>query len=485
MKQNILKIFTLISALLLTLTSCDDYLDLQPKDSLIQQDFWKNKEQVKAALAGCYASMNQSAFTDRVLKWGELRADMVAPFTASGNDVNLMKNYMVPTNNLSDWRSFYATINYCNLVLKFADGAQANDLSFTEQELKTFKAEALTIRSLVYLILVKNFKEVPLVLTATSDNQVDFYVEKNTEQEILTQIITDLESAVEDLNLSYADPRYDKGRMTKGGALAILADTYLWNEQYDDCLSACTRINNLNKYELVNGAEWFNSLFIEGNSVEGIFELQFDDIAATVRNAFYWANPDFIAFDGIQSLYHEGGINDVRGLTSTFDDFLFVFKYTGLDRTGRYRGNNDFYNNFIFYRYADIKLMEAEAYILSTTQQDLQKAYDLINEVHQRAASNIVDPNINEPFLLEALLLERQKEFAFEGKRWHDLLRFAKRNNFQRQDLILNLVDFKAGDEDYDQILSFFSNTESYYLPIYQDELNRNHNLVQNPYYEN
>lgn len=490
MKQNIIKIFAIIPMLSFMLASCDNYLDLKPKDSLIQQDFWKNKEQVASALAGCYASMNQNNYTDRVLKWGELRGDMLSPFSTGNNEINMMKNNILSTNGLVNWSTFYQTINYCNLVLKFADEAQANDLSFTKQELDTYKAEALTIRSLTYLILVKNFKEVPLVLEATADSDTDFYVDKNTEQEVLTQLTSDLEFAVEGLNLSYSDPRYDKGRMTKGAALAILADAYLWNEQYEDCIDVCTRINELNKYILVDGSEWFNSIFFEGNSEEAIFELQFDytgATATTVQNAFYYAAPDFKAFDGIRELYHADGANDVRGRMATFDteNLLNVFKYTGVDATGVYRGNSQFYNNFIFYRYADVMLMEAEAYILSSERQNLQKAYDLMNAVHQRATSGIIDPQINEQFLLEALLLERQKEFAFEGKRWYDLLRFAKRNNFERQDLIFNVVDYKAGAEDYEQILSYFTDPESYYLPIYEAELDRNVNLVQNPYYIN
>ena len=54
-----------------------------------------------------------------------------------------------------------------------------------------------------------------------------------------------------------------------------------------------------------------------------------------------------------------------------------------------------------------------------------------------------------------------------------------------KEDLILELVDIKAGSDDYEQILSFYSDSDSYYLPIYQNELNVNSNLEQNPYYIN
>ncbi|WP_372755676.1 RagB/SusD family nutrient uptake outer membrane protein [Mariniflexile sp.] len=486
MKRNIIKIYAIIPILCITLFSCDSYLELEPQDSLIQQEFWKNKEQVSAALAGCYASMNQSGFTDKVLLWGELRGDMLVSLRAGNNQNNMLKNYMFPSNSFVDWKEFYKTINHCNLVLTFADEAQANDLSFSEQELKRIKAEAITIRSLVYSILVKNFREVPLILTATANTDTDFYPAKSTEDAIIAQITADLEAAVVDLNLGFSQsPAHDKGKMTKGAALAILADIYLWDEQYDKCIDATNRLIELNKYVLVDGADWFNDIFFEGNSNEGIFELQFSDINATLRNAFQVANPVYAPYSKIFQLYNEFP-DDVRGDFATFDiSRNTVFKYAGVDETGLYRGSDQFYNTFIFYRYADVLLMQAEAYILSTTNQDLNRAYNLINQVHERAVGAPLEANATQNELLNALLLERQKEFAFEGKRWYDLLRFAKRNDFENQYIILELAETKAGPDDYEQILSYFSEKESYYLPIYLNEINLNHNLVQNPYYDN
>ena len=483
MKKNIFKIFIMVPMIFATLASCSDFLDLQPKDDLIQQEFWNNKEQVSSAVAGCYASMNQSGFTDRVLKWGELRAEMMV--SSGGGLENIMKNYMIPSDGLTNWKTFYATINYCNLVLEFADEAQAQDKTFTIAELNTFKAEAITIRSLAYLILVKNFKEVPLILTATSTNQVDFYPAKNTEEEILTQIINDLTLAVEDLNIGYSEsPAHDKGRMTKGAALAILADAYLWSEQYTECIDATQRLIDLGRYSLVDGEEWFNSIFFEGNSSEGIFELQFSEISSTLRTSFQLGGK-YVAYQGIAELYREFP-DDIRGHLATYDlSTNTVFKYAGVDKTGEYRGTNEYYNNFIFYRYADVLLMQAEAYILSSDKKNLDQAKSLISQVHERAVGIPLDVAVDEATLLDALLLERQKEFAFEGKRWYDLLRFGRRNDFQDQYLILNLVDYKAGADDYEQILSYYSDSDSYFLPIYQSELDLNDNLVQNPYYDN
>ena len=486
MKQNIIKIFKIVPILLLTLSSCSSYLELEPQDNLIQNEFWQNKEQVSSAVAGCYASMNQSGFTDRVLKWGELRAEMLISIKAGSNEQNMMKNFILPTNSLVKWNEFYATVNFCNLVLEFTDQAQANDLSFTEAEAATFKAEALAIRSLVYFTLVKNFKEVPLVLTATANNQVNFYPAKSSEDEIIAKIITDLKVAVESLNIGYSQSAaFDKGRMTKGGALAILADVYLWSEQYNECINATQDIIDSGRYSLVEGSEWFNSIFFEGNSTEGIFELQFDDINKTLQSAFYVGSPTYAPFGGTKEIYLDY-LEDVRADKATFDESRnSVFKFAGIDETGLYRENDEFFNTFIFYRYAEVLLMQAEAYIFSNENKNLDKAAELIGQVHERATGAPFGVSIDQASLSNALLLERQKEFAFESKRWYDLLRFARRNNFAEQFLISDLVDIKAGPDDYEQILSFYANSESYFLPIFQDEIDINKNLVQNPYYDN
>lgn len=501
MIQNILRLIK-YAPIALLLLSCEDYLELRPENTLTQDDFWQTEDHVSSALAGCYYSMTQTDFTNRLFKWGELRAEMLIPNLASGNDQNMMDNYILPSNANVNWAVFYKTINYCNLVLEFTDQAQEADLSFTEEQANIFKAEATAIRSFVYFNLVKNFREVPLVLTATSTTQIDFHPAKNTEEEIMTKIIADLEDVVDDLRPGYDDSgvatlnEYDRGRITQGGAYAMLADMYLWTDQFDKCITACNNIDALASerpvaYKLEDGADWFRKIFFEGNaSYESIFEIQYNTPQdnVTFYDAFYEGFPDFKPYPEIVDLYHEDGQLDIRGRLGSFttiDNSEFVWKYIGVDNTGLTRTQNEYFNNYIVYRYADVLLMKAEAYILSTTQQNFQEAHNLINQVHFRATNEDLVEVLNENSLINSLVLERQKEFAFEGKRWHDLLRFAKRNNFERQSLITDLVDIKAGDDEYQQILSYYSEPESYYLPIYANEVAINKNLEQNPYYVN
>ncbi len=490
MRKNIIKSLIALSFVLLFNTGCEDYLQLTPKDDLVQDEFWQNKEQVGSAVAGCYASMNQSGFTDRILLWGEARAEMLVSVRAGSTTENLLKNYVISTNSLVSWSNFYKTINYCNTVLAFADQAKENDPTFTEFDLKRYKAEVTAIRSLVYFILVKNFKEVPLVIEATLSDQSDFYPAKSTEDEVLEHIIADLKKALVDLPESYTQSvKHDKGRMTKGAVNALLADIYLWANRYDECIDACQEVINSGKYTLVDGTEWFSSIFFEGNSAEGIFELQFDDLFTTLKNNFYVGNPILAPFGGISQIYADD-LNDIRADRASYDLIDgSVFKYAGVDaKSGLFRSATQFYNTWIFYRYADVLLMQAEAYLLSPTQQDIVKAQSLINQVHLRATGSFVEADLSQASLLDALLVERQKEFAFEAKRWYDLLRYERRIDFDDPDavsLIRTMAELKTNADNYEEIMSYYSDSASYFLPIYQDEVDLNRNLEQNPFYIN
>jgi hypothetical protein len=84
----------------------------------------------------------------------------------------------------------------------------------------------------------------------------------------------------------------------------------------------------------------------------------------------------------------------------------------------------------------------------------------------------------------DAIMEERALEFAFEGKRWFDLLRMGRRNNYARKDKLVEII-IKNVPSTQKRILSAkLTNPLGWYLPIYKTEIERNKNLVQNPYYQ-
>ena len=85
---------------------------------------------------------------------------------------------------------------------------------------------------------------------------------------------------------------------------------------------------------------------------------------------------------------------------------------------------------------------------------------------------------------IEAVLKERLRELMYEGKRWYDLLRFGRSQNFKYKDQFINMIIENNSTVSASWIRSVLKNTDAWYLPISQGEIDSNPNLIQNPYYD-
>jgi hypothetical protein len=144
--------------------------------------------------------------------------------------------------------------------------------------------------------------------------------------------------------------------------------------------------------------------------------------------------------------------------------------------------------NWIIYRLSDVVLMKAEAEI-ERGDEGYARAFTLINTINKRAHNVTsstpsvdtlkLDNYINSKADMSNLLLdERQREFLFEGKRWYDLVRIARRdgNNTrlishatQKYIQDINVIKIKLSDPNY------------IYFPYARNELKVNPLLRQNP----
>jgi hypothetical protein len=147
-------------------------------------------------------------------------------------------------------------------------------------------------------------------------------------------------------------------------------------------------------------------------------------------------------------------------------------------------------SNWIFYRMSDVMLMKAEA-LIQRSEADRPEAFKLINNVYKRA-NNIAPETTTGSLSYETystskekmedlLFAERHREFLFEGKRWFDLVRMARRDGKTdrlvscairkyRQDI--NVIKIKLTDPNY------------IYFPYAKSELKVNPLLKQNPAFD-
>src|SRR5690606_35397893 len=127
-----------------------------------------------------------------------------------------------------------------------------------------------------------------------------------------------------------------------------------------------------------------------------------------------------------------------RGALSTATNM--IYKYHAFSRT-QTKSLEDSYTHWIVYRYADVLLMKAEA--LNGLNRG-QEALDLIYLIRERGNAMLgtdLNPDADDQQGITAFIVEeRAREFAYEGKRWFDVLRNARRNNYQYMDLITNMI---------------------------------------------
>lgn len=500
-----IKFTTLLILCVLLSSSCKKWLELTPNDGIVRDNYWQTQDQIRAAVIGCYVSLANQTLVQDFFEWGELRADMIATTAStSTEEVDYASANILATNSLTKWNAVYAVINNCNTVIEFAPGVLKIDKTLTQEQLNAYLAEARGLRALMYFYLVRTFGEVPLQLTASSSDAKIQLLPKSSKDDVLKQIVDDLSFAEQNAAYSFGtDARLNKGRITHYAVNAIQADVYLWMassdhpEYYADCIKACDQIISSGSFGLIDGSfqtDWYNTLYFNGNSNESIFEIQFD---SQLLNPFYamFGNPSakrFVAAPSVMDKVYTTddtdpvNIKDIRGDGGSVraTDNL-IWKFMGTTNINAIRTLTQSYAHWFLYRYADVLLLKAEALAWSNKGQD---ALDLVQTIRTRARAlpgTEEFPDANDPeAVTEYILHERAREFAFEGKRWFDVLRCAKRDNYAHLDLILSIVGTNAEDGKGQLIQSKYSDPRSHYLPINIDELTADKNLVQNPFYQ-
>jgi len=499
MIQKIKYLTLLVFAVMLT-TSCNKWLELKPEDGIIRQNFWQTKEDIKSAVIGCYSSllgpMSQTLFI-----WGEIRGDMVSPTITSSNDqMDIMNGNIASSNSITKWNVIYQTINYCNTVIDFAPQVLVTDKTLTEKDLNAYLAEAHALRGLMYFYLLRTFGEVPLQIKATSSDSQLEQLAKSSQEEVYNQIIKDLTFAEANAVKTYNNQNYDKGRITKYTVNAIQADVYLWMEKYPECIDACTKVIGSGQFGLIAGknpdesvnSQWFNTVFYNGNSNESIFEFQFDNQQVNPFFSFLinvtkqFVGSSFVMDEMYTVDFLDDTNKDIRGdMASIRGSDGLIWKFAGANNTGSLRTSSSSYAHWFVYRYSDILLIKAEA--LAWTGKG-QEALDLVKVIRERANALPATEKSPDPIssveVSDYIMEERAREFAFEGKRWYDILRNSKRNNYAHIQYMIDIVTKSAPPDRQQYILNKYKDVRSHYLPIHIYELQTDKNLVQNPFYQ-
>jgi hypothetical protein len=219
---------------------------------------------------------------------------------------------------------------------------------------------------------------------------------------------------------------------------------------------------------------------------------------------------------GTQNIYKYVVRNNVAGSTQTTLAGSVGTKFTAPDSkaTQSVRSWLYQYENWILYRLSEILLFRAEAEIelaglidkaaaattdftgyhtgasLSSPADLYADAFNLICAVYMRSnpvvkgatTHNYMPKNSSYKYddYVKLLMRERQREFLFEGKRYYDLVRQARREGSTSK--LQEAITSKFGEAPK-SILIKMSNLDFMYMPILKSQIKVNPKLTQNPCY--
>ena len=553
------------------LTSC---LDVQPQNEIILEQFWNEQKDGENIVAGCYSGMQTYGMISRMLIWGEFRSENVVNNGTITDDVDLerlLKENITASNGYTNWAEFYSIINRCNTVIKYAPEVAEKDPAYNESQLNAHIAEVTALRSLCYFYLIRAFRDVPYSETAFLDDSQTLDLPATKFDVILDNLINSLKDVEGKAIKKYPEKNttaywdYNCNRVTQSLIHAMLCELYLWKQDYAQCRHYADLIikqktddallkhqksefTDFYNYPLVSSrykgmnmyGNAFNAIFIENNSMESIFELNFrkdDTNGALMCNGpacfFYGGGTrtpfvkatSFVANDERDKLYNVYSKYNEGYDSRAYENIMFaakspvgIYKYAGRGQVAitdaekaseatsygslwpTYDNDKQSRNksNFMIYRLTDIMLLKAEALALSIstdatiddqTSEDyklLSEAFELVDAVNKRSLMvssydkhvlSIKDFNTKQA-MLNLVYDERQRELMFEGKRYFDLVRRAMREN--NTDYLTNHVTNKD-PQTASVVKSKMTQLDAIFWPYNLYELKVNHNLKQNP----
>lgn len=450
------------------MTSCgDSFFDLEPASSVTIDKVYKTASDYNVAVIGCYAKLqSQVNFYTECCEYRSDNLSLGAPTAGTQDRYDIDHFTEKPSNGIlsSYWANFNNNVYRCNLLLDQIDGA-----NFAENLKKQYKGEAIFIRALNYFNMYRIWGGVPATKHVVSAAEA-LKVARYSDEQMFDLIAGDLKEIVDNNYLPETYSSADMGRATSGAAKALLGKVYLTFHKWTEAKDILSQL--IGKYQLVSPiAQVFN--VDNKNNNEIIFAVHFNKEIEGEGHS-YWYNLTNASDD----------TNQTSSLLNTFptgDARKDLITYVQVEKNVRLM--NKFYdtksptfktvgNDQILLRYADVLLMYAEA--LNEIQYDASEgslALKYLNAVRQRAGiSNLTAKQLpTQEKFRKGILVERQREFPYEGQRWFDLVRMG----FAKSVMAENGVEIK----DY-QLL----------FPIPQQEIEKVGDksiLWQNPGYDN
>jgi hypothetical protein len=370
---------------------------------------------------------------------------------------------------LNEWDGAYTGIYASNTY--FANVGKVPVNSTDSAALAVLGGEVRALRAYHYIHLAMLYGAVPLITTPIDVSQAES-LHRTSVDSIWDFVESELTAAAAVLPVTPSQ----KGRISKGGALALLARAALYAGRYQDAVNAASQIMSMGNYSLYpnyynifqyagveNNEVLLEREFSTGVNVNVVFQLM---APYSQKSSTNWYVPTKTLVDAYQTTngknitdpasgfdpYHpylnrdprlhysifvpgdtlpNGAIFNSLPNSGTTDAVGSTYSATVTGFTSKkYITPQDYANpaqgtlNLILIRYAEILLTYAEAKI-ELNQID-QTVYNAINQVRQRPSVDMppIGTGLTQDSLRSVVRHERMVELAFEGLRFYDLRRW-------------------------------------------------------------
>lgn len=518
------------------LISCSD--SFLQKDSLTESSsntFWQTPDDALMALASCYDALQSNRlYNSDQFTFGPLYMECISDNGGHFNWSGWMEGYDMamgihtPGSSVVSayWKDCYEVISRCNVLI-----ANIDRIKMDAALKATYMAEAKTIRALIYINLTMTFQDVPFLTAPLTIENAE--CEKTDRATIVSQIMADLKNAAEVLPAT----QNSRGHITKGAALSLLGRIALYNEKWEEAVTAYKQVLQMG-YSLHPS---YAKLFTQSGetSPEIIFSVRYEGPGAGEGASYnaHWNTP-LEALNGTINLadayyckngkpttetkiaepapsgkgidvskpnvaYYEnrdprlyatlfvpgmkwngkGGVDmsapnpyaNVYGGAAAALSTVYVYKFFDpTDTANSWDNGQDFY----IVRYAEVLLSLAEA-MVQKGGYSYSEVTALVNQVRQRpdvampTVEEVEGSTLGKEELLEVIKHERRVELAFEGLRLFDLYRWKE----------LDKAVANIEKERTTYVLAYesrkFNGERDYIWPLPTAELDTNKKLVQ------
>ncbi|MFV0484267.1 MAG: RagB/SusD family nutrient uptake outer membrane protein [Bacteroidales bacterium] len=408
------------------LISCSSQLDLYPSTEVSPGDV--TEKDLPALERGMYNRVQNNPTRESYILF-DILGGMLAQ--TSGNPSDLINSTLSPLSSrvTNGWDGYFKALYQANNLISITDNMTATSLSVN------VKGEAHYFRAYIYYCLVTRWGAVPIL----RDNTMDL-VGRDSVADVWAFIEEDLETAISLLGAS--DSYY---YVSKDAALALKARVMLSQGKMSEAANVAESLITSGTYRF----DAFEKIFRKQQNTEIIFAFEnlTQESNITISAAFYsYAHPNkgswvYRPTRALMDLYDDADLRKSISITSV----------DGNDMVNKYPSGQTGTDPVIISRIAEMYLISAEA-------QGRSNGLARLNELREARGLADVNPSTDTEFM-DAILLERKKEFLGENFLFYDLVRTGRAQS-------------ELGILAYQQL-----------LPIPGDQLLLNPNLEPNPGY--